>query len=163
MALSELSGTALPVSLPEAEHSTRVLRDRSVATLIPAYAALTKPRVMSLLLFTTLAASLIAARQEAIPTSSVWRILIATMVGGALAAGGAAALNCYIDRDIDRVMTRTRRRALPAGLLSPREVLIFGLTLSGLSVVVFATLTTFAAAGLALAGNIFYVVVYTMW
>jgi protoheme IX farnesyltransferase len=131
--------------------------------LIAAYLALTKPRIMSLLLFTTLATLLVASRDHPLPVALFWRVLLATLVGGALASGGAAALNCYIDRDIDEVMARTRRRALPTGSLRPGEVLVFGLTLSALSVVVLATLTNLVAAALALLGNIFYVVVYTMW
>ncbi|HLJ69501.1 MAG TPA: heme o synthase [Chloroflexota bacterium] len=136
---------------------------RPLTQVIPAYFALMKPRIMSLLLITTLASALIAARQHPLPAIDLWRVLIATWFGGVLAAGGAAALNCYIDRDIDVVMARTRRRAIPAGVASPRDVLIFGLTLSALSLIVLGTLTTPTAAVLALAGNVFYVVVYTMW
>lgn len=127
------------------------------------YLAVTKPRIMSLLLVTTLAALLIAARQHPLPSLTLWRVMAATLVGGMLASGGAAALNCYIDRDIDVVMTRTRRRAIPSGTLSPNEVLIFGLTLSALSVVLLLTMTNPVAAALALAGNVYYVVIYTLW
>ncbi len=127
------------------------------------YVAVTKPRVMSLLLVTTLAALLIAARQYPLPALTFWRVLLATLVGGMFASGGAAALNCYIDRDIDVVMARTRRRAIPTGTLSPNEVLIFGLALSALSVVLLLTLTNPLAAALALAGNLYYVVIYTLW
>jgi protoheme IX farnesyltransferase len=88
---------------------------------------------------------------------------VGALVGGAMASGGAAALNCYIDRDIDVVMARTRRRPIPAGTLSPRKVLVFGLSLSVLSVAVLLALTTPLATILAVAGNVFYVVVYTMW
>jgi protoheme IX farnesyltransferase len=85
------------------------------------------------------------------------------MVFGTLSAGSANVLNCYIDRDIDEVMARTRRRAIPAGILSPRQVLVFGLALSLLAVVVLLSLTNPLAAGLAVLGNLFYVVVYTLW
>lgn len=158
MALSEASAGAEAI-LPERSEAA----ERPLTAVMAAYAALTKPRIMSLLLLTTLAASLVAARQHPLPALTFWHILLATMIGGMLASGGAATLNCYIDRDIDQVMARTRRRGLPTGILHPREVLLFGLTLSALSVLVLATQTNLTAAGLALAGNLFYVVIYTMW
>lgn len=135
----------------------------SRVTVIQAYVALTKPRIMSLLLFTTLAALLIAVREHPLSAADFWRVAVGTMLGGALASGGAAALNCYIDRDIDQVMARTRRRALPTGTLAPRQVLLFGLTLSALALIVLGTLTNPLATALALGGNFFYVVVYTLW
>ncbi|GAC1442803.1 MAG: hypothetical protein NVSMB52_00440 [Chloroflexota bacterium] len=128
-----------------------------------AWVALIKPRIMALLLFTTLSALMVAARLHPLPALTLWRVVIGAMVGGALASGGASALNCYIDYDIDRVMARTRGRALPAGILSRQQVLIFGLVLSLLSLVVLLTLTNPVATALALAGNFFYVVIYTMW
>lgn len=128
-----------------------------------AYFALTKPRIMSLLLFTTLAALLIAVREHPLPTWTFMRILVGTMVGGALASGGAAALNCYVDRDIDLVMGRTRFRAIPAGILKPEQVLSFGIVLSALSIAVLWPMTNFLAAALALCGNLFYVLIYTAW
>lgn len=158
MAVSEASAGTEALRSEHATDSTRPL-----LTVIAAYAALTKPRIMSLLLLTTLAAALVAERQHHLPTLTFWHVLLATMAGGVLASGGAATLNCYIDRDIDQVMARTRRRALPAGTLRPHEVLVFGLTLSVLSVLVLATQTNLTAAALALAGNVFYVVIYTMW
>src|SRR5689334_6215055 len=88
-----------------------------VRQIVQAYASLTKPRIMTLLLTTTLAAALIALREHPLPALETARVLLATLLGGALASGGAAALNCYVDRDIDSVMNRTRRRALPSGLL----------------------------------------------
>ena len=145
----------VPLSLSRSEVSIR--------DLARAYITLTQPRIMSMLLITTLAALLIAARQYPLPPLEFIRVLLATMAGGALASGGAAALNCYVDRDIDQIMARTRRRALPAGVLAPRDVLLFGLALSALSLVVLASLTNLLATVLALAGNLFYVVVYTLW
>lgn len=127
------------------------------------YLILTKPRVMSLLLFTTLAALLIAARSHPLPPAEFWRVLIGTMVGGALASGGAAALNCYIDRDIDQLMARTRRRPSATGALTPPRVLWFGLILTVLSVLVMLVTTNVLAAALTLAGSVFYVGIYTMW
>jgi len=129
-----------------------------------AYIALTKPRVMMLLLITTVAALLIAAREQgpsilpALPHLLLW-----TMIGGALASGGASTINQYIDRDIDGLMARTKRRPLPAGALSTRQVLVFGILLSIAAVVLLALFVNPLAAGLALAGNLFYVFVYTLW
>lgn len=140
-----------------------VARVITTPSRVSAYLALTKPRIMGLLLVTTAAALLIAARQHPLPALLFWKVLVGTMVGGALASGGAAALNCYIDRDIDAVMARTRRRALPTGALAPREVLIFGLTLSALALVLLIILTNPLATLLALAGNLYYVVIYTLW
>lgn len=145
------------------EISATTLVSVSRGAKLSGYIAVTKPRVMSLLLVTTLAALLIAARQHPLPPLTFWRVLAATLVGGMMASGGAAALNCYIDRDIDVVMARTRRRAIPSGTLAPREVLIFGFALTILSVVVLLVLTNPLAAALALAGNVFYVVIYTLW
>jgi heme o synthase len=133
------------------------------STVVTACIALMKPRIMSLLLFTTLAALLIALREHPLPATTFLRVLAGTMLGGALASGGAAALNCYIDRDIDEVMSRTRRRAIPAGILTPRQVLRFGLVLTALSLLVMALTTNALATGLVLAGNVFYVLIYTAW
>ena len=122
------------------------------------YVALTKPGIMSLLLTTTLCAMLIAAR--GIPP--FWLVAV-TMLGGVLAAGGANALNCFIDRDIDAQMARTRNRAIAAGRVSPDAALAFGVTLSVASVLVLGFMVNWTAAALALAGNLFYVFVYTKW
>lgn len=127
------------------------------------YVVITKPRVMSLLLFTTLAALLIAVRTHPLPPDLFWRVLAGTMLGGALASGGAAALNCYFDRDIDRVMARTRGRPSATGALAPMHVFGFGLALTGLSILVMLTLTNPLAAALTGAGSAFYVGVYTLW
>ncbi len=135
----------------------------SIRQVVLAYASLTKPRIMTLLLTTTLAAALIALREHPLAANDAARALLATLVGGALASGGAGALNCYIDRDIDAVMNRTRRRALPAGLLQPQQVLSFGLILTLLSLAVMLSFVNPLAALLTLCGSLFYVVVYTMW
>src|SRR5436305_12123190 len=128
-----------------------------------AYVSLTKPRIMTLLLTTTLAAMLIADRQQPLPSAVFVRLGIATLLGGALASGGAAALNCFLDRDIDAVMNRTRRRALPTGLLQPWQVLVYGLVLSVLAVAVMLAFVNPLAAALVLAGHVYYVGVYTLW
>jgi protoheme IX farnesyltransferase len=127
-----------------------------VRALVSAYVALTKPGIQTLLLATTLGAMLIAERGLPGIGLIVW-----TLLGGALAASGANALNCYIDRDIDAVMPRTRHRGTASGQISPRAALTFGLTLSILSFVLLATLVNLPAALLALAGNAYYVLIYT--
>jgi protoheme IX farnesyltransferase len=126
--------------------------------MIGAYIALTKPRIIELLLVTTFPAMVVA--QDGIP--GLWLVL-ATLIGGSLAAGGANTINCYIDRDIDAIMRRTHRRPIPAGLISPERALAFGITLS---VVAFSFLTitvNLLAACLALSAILFYVFVYTIW
>lgn len=124
---------------------------------LAAYVALTKPRIIELLLVTTVPTMLLA--QRGLP--SLWLILI-TLVGGATAAGSANVLNCYLDRDIDKVMGRTRRRPLVTGEVTPRAALIFGAVLGVFSIVWFALLVNLVAAALTLAAIALYVVVYTM-
>jgi protoheme IX farnesyltransferase len=90
-------------------------------------------------------------------------LTLATLVGGALAAGGANALNCFIDRDIDPLMGRTKRRGTATGAVSPREALLFGVTISVAAILLLGFAANWLAAGLALAGNLYYVFVYTLW
>jgi heme o synthase len=122
-----------------------------------AYVALTKPRVMELLLVTTVPVMILA--EGGLP--DLW-LVVATVAGGAMSAGSAAAFNCYLDRDIDRLMHRTGRRPLVTGELSDREALTFAWVLGVLSIVWLAVFTTWVAAALSLAAIVFYVVVYTM-
>ncbi|MDA8276347.1 MAG: heme o synthase [Actinomycetota bacterium] len=125
---------------------------------LAAYVALTKPRIIELLLVTTLPTMFVAER--GLPP--VW-LMVATLAGGALAAGGANALNMVIDRDIDRVMHRTRNRPLVTGVLTPRQALVFALALE---VVAFAELwaaVNLLSACLAVSATLFYVFVYTLW
>jgi protoheme IX farnesyltransferase len=122
------------------------------------YIALTKPEIISLLLVTTVCTMFIATREM----PSLWLILWTTL-GGALSAGGANALNCYVDQDIDQEMTRTRRRPIPAGRMEPQRVLVFGLTLAVLSFMVMLLGVNMLAAVLSLSGLLFYVLVYTLW
>jgi heme o synthase len=122
------------------------------------YIALTKPIIMALLLVTTLAAMFVAAGGWPPLDLIMW-----TMLGGALASGGASAINQYIDRDLDKEMARTAKRPIPSGRLPAIHALIFGLALSVASVVVYVVFVNWAAALLALAGNLYYVVLYTMW
>lgn len=131
---------------------------RTARDLINDYVALTKPGILTLLLATTLGGMLAGA--AGLP--SLWLIL-ATMAGGYLSAGGANALNCYIDRDIDALMGRTKGRGTVTGTISPRAALIFGLTLTILSVLLFGFAVNWLAAGLSLLGNAYYVLVYTKW
>ena len=120
------------------------------------YVMLTKPRIISLLLITTLTPMYLAAGAP----PSGWLILW-TLLGGALAAGGANTINQYVDRDIDHVMVRTRRRPLPAGRMTPNQVLGFGVGLSALSVVQLWLTVNPLSALLALAGILYYVLIYT--
>ena len=131
---------------------------RSARQVVTAYVALTKPRIIELLLVTTVPTMLLA--EGGVPSL---RLVAATLVGGALAAGSANALNCYLDRDIDQVMHRTERRPLATGAVSPREALVFGAVLGAVSVGWLLAHDRLAAPPCcALAAIAFYVVVYTM-
>jgi protoheme IX farnesyltransferase len=126
--------------------------------IVSSYLRLTKPRIVELLLVTTVPAMILAERGM----PSLWRIA-ATLFGGSLSAGGANAINQYLERDIDLVMARTRRRPLPAHLIQPERALAFGI---GLGVAGFAWLAltvNLLSAVLALSALLFYVVVYTAW
>jgi heme o synthase len=125
---------------------------------LASYVNLMKPHVTVLLLGTTLAAMAIA--QRGMPSLG---LVIATLAGGALAAGSANSINCYWDRDIDQIMTRTRRRSLPAGKVTPTHALIFGLAIGALSFVILAVWVNLLSAVLALSAILFYVLVYTAW
>jgi protoheme IX farnesyltransferase len=122
-----------------------------------AYVALTKPRVIELLLVTTAPVMVLAA--NGIP--NLWLVL-ATLVGGSLSAGSANAFNCYIDRDIDRVMNRTKKRPLVTGDLSDREALVFAWVTGAASVLWLGLLVNWLSAALSLAAILFYVFVYTL-
>jgi heme o synthase len=111
-----------------------------------------------LLLGVTLAAMAVAS--DGMPTLG---ITLATLVGGALAAGCANSINCYWDRDIDQLMTRTRARTLPSGRMQETQALIFGIGLGVLSLGIFAAFVNLLSALLALAAILFYVIIYTMW
>jgi protoheme IX farnesyltransferase len=124
---------------------------------VKAYVALTKPRVIELLLVTTAPVMILAAR--GIP--DLWLVL-ATLVGGTFSAASANAFNCYIDRDIDKVMKRTSKRPLVTGELSPREALVFAFATGIASVVFLWVFTTWLAAVLSLVAILYYVFVYTL-
>jgi heme o synthase len=120
------------------------------------YVTLTKPRIMVLLLLTALGGMFVGA--AGVPSAG---LIAATLGGLALACGGASALNHVLDRDLDSHMSRTDRRPVAAGRISPARALEFGVALSALSFVVLASFVNFLAALLAVAGNLFYVIVYT--
>ena len=130
---------------------------RGFARTAKAYVALTKPRVIELLLITTIPVMILAA--NGIP--NLWLVL-ATLVGGALSAGSANAFNCYIDRDIDRVMNRTKGRPLVTGELSDREALAFAWITGVASTVWLLVLVNWLAAALSAFAILFYVLVYTL-
>jgi heme o synthase len=123
-----------------------------------AYFQLTKPRIIVLLLITTVPAMMLA--QHGMP--SIW-LIAATLLGGSIAAGSANAVNCYLDRDIDQVMRRTRKRPLPEHRVEPDGALAFGFILGSISFVFLSVTVNVLAASLALAAIAFYVFVYTMW
>ena len=122
------------------------------------YIELTKPRIISLLLLTTVATMIVAEPRLPAISTMLW-----TMLGGYLAAGGAGAINHYIDRDRDARMARTRGRPLVAGRIEPLHGLVFGIVLGALAVVQLALTVNVLAAVLALAGLLGYVFVYTIW
>jgi protoheme IX farnesyltransferase len=138
--------------------ATAPLRRLSRGSRIGAYVALTKPRIIELLLVTTLPTMIVA--QRGLPPLG---LMIATLVGGALAAGGANAINMYVDRDIDKLMRRTSGRPLVTGAVTPTAALAFAVILE---VLAFAELWAFVnllSAVLALSATLFYVFVYTLW
>jgi protoheme IX farnesyltransferase len=124
---------------------------------VAAYVALTKPRIIELLLVTTVPTMVLAA--QGMPSLG---LVLATLVGGALAAGSANALNCYYDRDIDVLMHRTQKRPLARDAVAPRRALAFGLVLGAVATVELAVTTNVLSAVLAVAAIAFYVLVYTM-
>jgi protoheme IX farnesyltransferase len=129
------------------------LRSRAAA-----YVALTKPRIIELLLVTTVPTMVVAA--AGLPPIG---LMVATVLGGTLAAGGANAINMYVDRDIDKVMHRTRNRPLVTGVIQPRDALIFAIGLEiGAFLFLWATVNLLSAV-LAVSATLFYVFVYTLW
>ena len=129
----------------------------SARDVLGAYVGLMKPRIIELLLLTTVPVMFLA--QRGVPSLG---LVVATVLGGTLSAGSANALNCVYDADIDERMRRTRRRALPRHIVSTRAALVFGLALGVVSTLWLGLLVNWLSAGLALAANLFYVVGYTM-
>jgi protoheme IX farnesyltransferase len=153
--LADQTGT-LPLTAPTVVDAPAG-RPGGLRATVSAYVALTKPRIIELLLVTTVPTMVLAER--GMPALG---LVLATLVGGALAAGSANALNCYYDRDIDSVMHRTARRPLARRSVPPRNALVFGLVLGVLATVVLAVTTNALAAALGVAAIAFYVVVYTI-
>jgi protoheme IX farnesyltransferase len=125
---------------------------------LKAYVALTKPRIIELLLITTVPTMVVAAR--GLPSLG---LIVATVVGGTLAAGGANAINMYVDRDIDALMKRTENRPLVTGAVTPREALTFAIALEVIAFIELWALVNLLSAVLAVSATAFYVFVYTLW
>jgi protoheme IX farnesyltransferase len=142
---------------PHVTVQTRTPGPSSTRDVLAAYVGLTKPRIIELLLLTTVPVMFLA--QQGVPSLG---LVVATVLGGTLSAGSANALNCVYDADIDERMRRTRRRALPRHIVTRRAALVFGLALGVLSTLWLGLLVNWLSAGLALAANVFYVVGYTM-
>lgn len=147
--IAEVQDVAVRRSSPHWIATRRLLAD---------YLSLTKPRVMLLLLTTEFTTLIMAARGW--PGTS---LTLAALLGGACSAGGASAVNCWFDRDIDAVMARTCTRPVPSGRIAPANALWFGVTLAIAGFLALAVATNLLAASLALAGGLFYVFVYTFW
>jgi heme o synthase len=131
---------------------------RHVFATIAAYLRLTKPRVIELLLVTTVPAMILAAG-----TTPSISLIGAVLLGGAFAAGGANTINCWIERDRDQLMRRTHNRPLPAGLVEPVPALLFGLALECAAFIWLTVTVNLLAASLAVSAMLFYVFVYTIW
>jgi heme o synthase len=142
-----------PIDVP----AERSARRRRTAAVLRAYVALTKPRIIELLLVTTVPAMVLAAR--GLPDLG---LVLATLVGGTMAAGSANALNCYLDRDIDEVMRRTAARPLARHAVSPRGALLFGSVLGVVSIALMWAFTGWLPALLTAVAILFYVLVYTL-
>jgi protoheme IX farnesyltransferase len=130
----------------------------SIGSKVGAYVALTKPRIIELLLVTTVPTMVVA--EQGLPP--LW-LMVATVVGGALAAGGANAINMYVDRDIDAVMNRTKGRPLVTGAVTPRAALVFAISIEALAFVWLWVVVNPLSAVLGLSACLFYVFVYTLW
>ena len=130
----------------------------STGSRIKGFVALTKPRIIELLLVTTLPTMLVAQRGWPSFSLMVW-----TLVGGSLAAGGANAINMVVDRDIDAVMRRTQNRPLVTGVVTPTEALVFALALEVAAFVELWVAVNMLSAVLAVSATLFYVFIYTLW
>jgi len=146
-----MNASALPMA--SVKRVPRTWRETALA-----YFALTKPRIVILLLVTTVPAMVMAT--DGMPSLG---LVAATLIGGAVGAGGANAINCYIDRDLDRLMARTKRRPLPSGQVEPESALVFGLALGTLAFIEMTVLVNLLSAFLTMAAMLFYVLVYTVW
>ena len=138
--------------------TTGQARHAAFREVIGDYIALTKPRIMALLLVTALTGLVLASRGMPGPG-----LVVTLLIGGALASGGASALNHWYEQDLDRRMGRTKRRPVAAGRMIPRRALIFGLALNAVAFAVLAAGANLLAALLAMAGALVYFFVYTVW
>ena len=138
--------------------SSAVVPARSLADVLRDYLSLLKLRIVLLLVATAVGAMLPAAHGHPHPLA-----VLAVILGGTLAAGGAHAINCWFDRDIDAAMSRTRRRPIPDGRVPAWHALVLGIVLNALAFAVLTALANLAAALLALLGTLIYVFVYTVW
>jgi heme o synthase len=134
------------------------VRPRPVLATLGAYVRLTKPRVIELLLVTAVPPMVLA--QQGMPRLG---LIAAVVIGGALAAGGANTINCWVERDRDQLMKRTNKRPLPQGEIIPARALAFGIVLNVLAFALLASVANFLAATLTLSATLFYVFVYTLW
>jgi protoheme IX farnesyltransferase len=130
----------------------------SLRSRVGGFVALTKPRIIELLLVTTVPTMFVA--QAGVPP--LW-LMVATVIGGTLAAGGANAVNMYVDRDIDAIMKRTRQRPLVTGVVTPREALVFAVVIEVAAFLWLWAVVNLLSAVLAVAACLFYVFVYTLW
>ncbi|HMG39720.1 MAG TPA: heme o synthase [Acidimicrobiales bacterium] len=144
MSVTELASS--PLATPSWRHT------------LGSYVALTKPRIIELLLVTTVPTMIVAERGLPSP----W-LMVATVIGGTLAAGGANAINMYVDRDIDKVMDRTKKRPIASGAVSPGNALTFAVAIEAVAFVFLWTTVNLLSAVLALSACLFYVFVYTLW
>ncbi len=162
-------GSAADPDLADASITGATPGERTRGDSVRAYIALTKPRIIELLLVTTVPAMVLATRfvpgtaADGGTDWAAWGVLVFwTLVGGTLAAGSANAINCYLDRDIDLLMARTRRRPLPAHQVEPERAVVFGFVLGVISFALMAWFVNLLAAFLTLLAIAFYVVIYTI-
>jgi protoheme IX farnesyltransferase len=148
-----LTRTDVEAARPQDPHAASKVRD-----VLSAYVGLTKPRIIELLLVTTVPAMFLAA--GGVPRLT---LVLTTMIGGCLAAASANSFNCVLDRDIDERMRRTRRRPLPRHAVNPRAASVFALVLGIAATLWLGFFVNWLSAGLALAANAFYILVYTLW
>ncbi len=131
---------------------------RTPKSVVGGYIALTKPRIIELLLVTTVPTMVLAAGKW-----PAWSLVAITLLGGSLAAGGANAINMYIDRDIDKLMKRTQTRPLVTGLIAPKSALVFALILEVIAFAILWAGANLLSACLALSATAFYVFIYSLW
>ncbi|HEY9482393.1 MAG TPA: heme o synthase, partial [Micromonosporaceae bacterium] len=153
----EFGSAATPGLRPIAVPVTRLTKTE-IRARVHAYLTLTKPRIVELLLITTVPTMFLAASR----LPGLWLTLV-VVVAGAFAAGAANAFNCYIDRDIDQVMKRTSRRPLPTSTVQPRNALFFGVVLTVVSLALMGAFTNWLATALTAAAIAYYDLVYTLW